>query len=567
MTALAVGQEFDGYLIKGELGRGGMGVVYLAEQLRLGRDVALKAIAAELSTDAGYKARFQREARLAASLDHPNIVPVFEAGEAEGLLYLAMRYVDGTDLAALLAREGRLETHLAATIVRQVAAALDAAHQKGVIHRDVKPANVLVANGRDGDPHVYLTDFGIAKDSAANTGLTHTGEWVGTLDYVAPEQFEKGRVDARADIYSLGCVLFQMLSGGVPYEGTAMQKMWSHANETPPSLADTDADVARAFDPVNARAMAKRPEDRFPSAGDLGRAGVAAASGARVTVAERSVATGAAATGVSDSVAPTRHIVEQSATEPLRLASEAQRPDDATARLAQPRRRLRGLGVAAAVLALVTAGVAGGMALSNSDDGGSERTAAAEPADRATTSDELAAPRETEPKAPKRKPKPAARTPEPAAEPAPTPAPRPNPVRYTGYSPAGGGFWTEIPSGGGWSAPVETEETRGRLYRTTVRGSDGLLLIIDHTPLEPAAFGAGYHSRRELPHPWFGSMTEYLFTGGSIPECQTTTCVDYIVNSAGSGPGFGVLAGGTTDTALARSIARHVAKKLVVEDA
>jgi len=567
MTALAVGQEFDGYLIKRELGRGGMGVVYLAEQLRLGRDVALKAIAAELSTDAGYKARFQREARLAASLDHPNVVPVFEAGEAEGLLYLAMRYVDGTDVARLLAREGRLEPVLAASTVRQVAAALDAAHQKGLIHRDVKPANILVASGHDGNPHVYLTDFGIAKDSAANTGLTHTDEWVGTLDYVAPEQFEKGRVDARADIYSLGCVLFQMLSGSIPYDGTAMQKMWSHANEAPPSLAETDPDLAKAFDPVIGRAMAKPPEERFPSAGDLARAAVATARGELVTVAERSVATGAAATGASDSVAPTRHIVERRATKPLAPANGPGRSDDATARLSPPRRRLRGLGVAAAVLALVAAGVAGGMALSSSDDGGSERTAAAEPTDPATTSDEPAGPRETEPKAQKRKPKPAAQTPEPAPEPAPTPAPRPKPVRYTGYTPAGGGYWTEIPSGGGWSSPAESEETAGRLYRTTVRGPDGLLLIIDHTPLEPAAFGAGYDSRRELPHPWFGSMTEYVFSGGRIPECQTTTCVDYIVNSAGSGPGFGVLAGGTTDAGLAQSIARHVAETLVVEDA
>jgi hypothetical protein len=158
-----------------------------------------------------------------------------------------------------------------------------------------------------------------------------------------------------------------------------------------------------------------------------------------------------------------------------------------------------------------------------------------------------------------------ASTPDP--EPAPAPTPAPSPVRYAGYSPTGGAYWTEIPSGGDWSSPVETEETPGRLYRTTVHGPDGLILIIDHTPLEQAGFGGDYDSRRELSHPWFGSMTEYTFSGGNIPECQTTTCVDYIVNSEGSGPGFGVLAGGTTDSGLAHSIARHVAETLVVEDA
>ena len=228
------------------------------------------------------------EARLAAALDHPHVVPIFETGEAEGLLYLAMRYVDGTDPSALLVRDGPLDPGRAALICRQVGAALDAAHSLGLIHRDAKPANILVAE-QDGELHAYLTDFGIAKDSAATTQLTHTGEWVGTLDYIAPEVLDRRRVDARADIYSLGCVLFQMLTGRVPYEGTSIQKMWGHANEQAPAVTELNPRVPASFDPVVARAMAKDPEERFQSAGDVGRAAQGAASGTASALQERSV--------------------------------------------------------------------------------------------------------------------------------------------------------------------------------------------------------------------------------------------------------------------------------------
>ena len=299
------GSQFDGFTVEEELGRGGMGVVYLAEQVNLGRKVALKIIAPSLSDDADFRRRFEREARAAASLDHPNVVPVFEAGAVEERLYLSMRYVRGTDLSAVLATEGRLRPDTAADVVRQLASALDAAHSTGLIHRDVKPGNVLISNFAT-EPHVYLSDFGLTKEaSEVSAGLTSSGHWVGTLDYVAPEQLDSREIDARTDVYSLGCVLFQMLAGRVPYTGTSVQKMFGHANSAPPSLQDLDPALAQRFDHVIARAMAKDPAQRYPSAGDLGRAAVAAAAGAAVTQPERSVAAGAAL-GAADSLVTTQ---------------------------------------------------------------------------------------------------------------------------------------------------------------------------------------------------------------------------------------------------------------------
>ncbi len=310
------GSQFDGFDVEEELGRGGMGVVYLAEQANLGRKVALKIIAPSLSDDADFRRRFEREARAAASLDHPNVVPVFEAGAVEDRLYLSMRYVRGTDLSAVLATEGRLRPDTAADIVRQLGSALDAAHATGLIHRDVKPGNVLISNFAT-EPHVYLSDFGLTKEaSEVSAGLTSSGHWVGTLDYVAPEQLDNRGIDARTDVYSLGCVLFQMLAGRVPCTGTSVQKMFGHANSAPPSLQDVDPAVAQRFDHVIARAMAKDPAERYPSAGDLGRAAVAAAAGAAVTQPERSVASGAAL-GAADSLVTTQ-LVDHSGRRPGR---------------------------------------------------------------------------------------------------------------------------------------------------------------------------------------------------------------------------------------------------------
>src|SRR5215204_299369 len=212
VTPLAPGEVFGGFRIESIAGRGGMGVVYRAVQPDLNRPVALTLIAADRAADPAFRERFQRESRLAALIDHPNVVPVHGAGEADGQLYLVMRYVPGTDLHRLLKAEGPLEPMRAAEIVAQVASALDAAHAAGLVHRDVKPANVLLA----GD-HAYLSDFGLTRLVGSDTELTEAGQWIGTVDYCSPEQLRGERTDARSDVYALGCVLFTALTGNTPF--------------------------------------------------------------------------------------------------------------------------------------------------------------------------------------------------------------------------------------------------------------------------------------------------------------------------------------------------------------
>src|ERR671934_63624 len=210
---LPVGSEFAGYRIEEVAARGGMGVVYRATQLRLGRTVALKLVTPTLARDESFRERFRREWMVAASIDHPNVIPVYEAGEEGDALFIAMRWVEGTDLRELI-DSGALDPARAIHLVAQVASALDAAHARDLIHRDVKPANVLVT----AEDHVYLTDFGLTKHASSISGLTRTGQWVGTVDYTAPEQIEGAPVTARTDVYSLGCVLFEALTGQTPYK-------------------------------------------------------------------------------------------------------------------------------------------------------------------------------------------------------------------------------------------------------------------------------------------------------------------------------------------------------------
>ena len=289
MADLQPGSEFAGCRIEALLGRGGMGVIYRATELRLGRPVALKLIATEQASDPDVRERFEREARMTASIEHPNVVPVYGAGEEDGHLYLVMRFVPGTDLHHLLRQEGQLAPARAASIVAQVADALDAAHAAGLVHRDVKPANILI----NGD-HAYLSDFGITRVQASDTRITDSGNWIGTVDFMAPEHLRGEPTDARADVYALGCVLFTALTGTPPFRrDTVPVTITAHLHEPPPRPSET-AGVPVAFDAVIARALAKAPDDRYPSAGDLGRAARAAATGERMASARGSVATGAA---------------------------------------------------------------------------------------------------------------------------------------------------------------------------------------------------------------------------------------------------------------------------------
>jgi serine/threonine-protein kinase len=267
------GRKLGAYLIEEQIGRGGMGVVYRAEQPGLGRKVALKLIAPQLAQEPAFRDRFRRESRLAAAIDHPNIIPVYEAEIAgNDLLYIAMRYVEGTDLREIIQREGRLDVRRAASIVAQTASALDAAHARDLVHRDVKPANVLIA-GAPPHEHAYLTDFGLTKHIASDSALTETGQWVGTLDFVAPEQIMGEAVDGRADVYSLGCVLYEALVGQPPYPRDAdVAKIYAHLNEPPPRVTDHLPELSPEFDAVIARALAKRRDDRYATAGEMGEA-------------------------------------------------------------------------------------------------------------------------------------------------------------------------------------------------------------------------------------------------------------------------------------------------------
>jgi serine/threonine-protein kinase len=263
-----IGTQVGRYRIDARIARGGMGVLYRAEHTGLARVAALKVIAPELAKDRDYRLRFEREARTAAAIEHPNVVPVWDFAEDRGLLYIAMRFVDGPDLGDIVAREGRLAPQRAAAFVAQAGAALDAAHARGLVHRDVKPANMLV-EPRGGGEHVWVTDFGLARASArSRTDLTRHGAIMGTLDFIAPEQLSDQPVDGRADVYALGCVLFYALCGRVPFPRKSdAERMMAHTTAPPPGLPIPEL---RGFDPVIAKALAKRPEDRFQHAGELG---------------------------------------------------------------------------------------------------------------------------------------------------------------------------------------------------------------------------------------------------------------------------------------------------------
>jgi class 3 adenylate cyclase len=267
----SVGTEIAGYRVEGLLGEGGTGVVYLAEHLHLGRKAALKLLSPDLARDDSFRTRFLREARLAASLDHPHVVPVYDAGEADGLLFIAMRYVEGTDLEAVLASEGPLDPSRALRILGDVADALDAAHAHGLVHRDVKPGNVLIAGAdeQEHEEHIYLGDFGVTK-ATRETSVTQAGLFVGTADYSAPEQIAGASVDARTDVYALGCVLHECLTGEPPFRRDGLvATLWSHVHDPPPAPSRSRAALPPALDDVVAKALAKEPADRYESCGEL----------------------------------------------------------------------------------------------------------------------------------------------------------------------------------------------------------------------------------------------------------------------------------------------------------
>jgi serine/threonine protein kinase len=265
---LSIGDIFAGHRLEAVLGRGGMGIVYLAMHERLKQRRALKVISPAFSSDEQFRRRFERESEVAASLEHAHVIPIYDAGEDEDQLYIAMRYIEGTDMHELIGERGSVDPSSTSLIVKQMASALDAAHARGLVHRDVKPANVLIAS-RSGADYSYLTDFGLTKVAGKELSkLTATGTILGTLDYVAPEQLDGVAIPA-SDVYSLGCLTFHALSGEVPYpQPGAAAKMWAHINAPPPRLEDGPARASE----VVACAMAKDPGSRFSTAGDFARA-------------------------------------------------------------------------------------------------------------------------------------------------------------------------------------------------------------------------------------------------------------------------------------------------------
>jgi serine/threonine protein kinase len=301
-----VGDEFAGYRVRAVLGRGGMSVVYQAENLRLSSVIALKVLAPELASDDVFRTRFLEESRIAASLNHPNVIPIYDMGSQDDLLYIAMRYVSGTDMRQMIKKRGRILPATALFLIGQAARALDAAHRKGLVHRDVKPGNLLIERGSDdADPdHVYLADFGITKHAMSRSGLTSTGQFLGTIDYVAPEQIRGTSVLGLADQYSLGCVLYECLTGRVPFEKDLDAAIiWAHVEETPTMPTVLRPELPPEIDQVFGRVLAKRPDERYGSCREFVEA-ARMALGLFGSATEASVAYGSPASGPQTGAPP-----------------------------------------------------------------------------------------------------------------------------------------------------------------------------------------------------------------------------------------------------------------------
>ena len=367
-----------------------MGIVYRVKRRSLDRAEALKVIAPRYAADPSYRARFKREATHAALAHHPHVVTVYDANESEGRLYIAMQFVDGEDLRKRIAA-GPLLPPSAAEITRQVGSALDAAHAAGLVHRDVKPANILLAAHGAGD-HAYLTDFGVSRRISSDDDLTQPGMFVGAADYAAPEQHRGEPVDARTDVYSLACVLFEMLTGQKPFvRDSSTAVAMAHCADPPPTPTSLNPRLGEAFDSVLLKAMAKQPDDRYQTALELGEAAMAAAAGADWDEIKESVDNVAPDDAGTDEtqILPRRKREPSASEEATRILPGAPRPPSPkpagpaapprrAARDARPRRRGRRSGLLAAVAALVIVVAALGIYLATRTSGGKSATVAAD---------------------------------------------------------------------------------------------------------------------------------------------------------------------------------------------
>jgi serine/threonine-protein kinase len=325
------GTALAGYRIESLIGRGGMAFVYRARQLRLDRWVALKVLLPSLAQTTEFRERFLRESRLAASLDHPNIIPIYEAGQVDEIVYIAMRLVQGADLQARLQQEGRLQPAAAVSILGQVADALDAAHEHGLVHRDVKPANILTTASASGShDHVYLSDFGLTKRTTSLSGLTTAGQFIGTMQFAAPEQIANKPLDGRTDLYALGCVAYQCLTGALPFvRDNDAALLWAHLVENPVPMGSQRPELAAA-DPIIAKAVAKNPDDRYDSCRQFVDALAAALAGGAGTVPRQ--ASGPVARDVAAPAAGAATSLSQAATITGRQSRFPRRQDVSSSR-------------------------------------------------------------------------------------------------------------------------------------------------------------------------------------------------------------------------------------------
>ena len=389
-----IGSEFAGYRLEALLGHGGMSIVYRAKHTVLGRTVALKLLSPQLSEDEAFRERFSRESRLAASLDHPNIIPIYEASEADGVFFIAMRYVEGSDLRTRL-KQGPLSPQALIGIVDQTANALAAAHAQGLVHRDVKPANILIdpGAGRGESDHVYLSDFGVAKQMAA-PGLTKMGTFVGTADYASPEQIEGRTLDARADVYSLGCVVYECLTGTSAFDkDSEVAQMYAHLLEPPPVVTAARPDLPPEIDEVVAKAMAKSPEERYAGSKELASAlrdvfaGVPDEAPARPQAAPATVLAAAPpATAAGAPVGPGATSVSAPGPDTSEQAAPPPPGPPSAPGGARPRRGTW-IAIAAAAALVALAVVLGIVLLGGDDDEGASASPASPPA-AGTTADE-----------------------------------------------------------------------------------------------------------------------------------------------------------------------------------
>lgn len=508
MGELPSGYRLDDYEIVEEVAHGGMGRIYKARELGLNRTVAIKVVSGPRADDEQFRKRFRREALHIASVDHPNVIPVYGAGETDaGDPYLVMRFVDGTDLAAWVAANGTLAPSVAVPIIEQVARALDAAHERSLVHRDVKPANVLLTGPRQA-AHAYLTDFGLTKNVESQTKLTLSGEWLGTAGFAAPEQIEGDEVMEPADIYSLGCVLYFCLAGEQPFSGHPAKVMWSHVNHDLPSLPSSVFN-ATAFDALIARATAKDPGERWQRAGDLASAATRVVEGREIKSEELRPA---------PDDQPTKQMITKAAD--TRTAVTAVLP---------PRKKWPW--IAGSIAAIGGAGVA--VALAVGIFGGSS-------ADRS-------------------KPVRSAATP-------PMPAPRMGDVSAGGGSASSAEkptfVRTSLDPRSRATAMLprgkRTLESFGELrHRTRIDTVDGAVLIVDYTPQDPPAPGSRYAmTGRSITNTHLGVRSPEYVT----EHCDKgRVCIDYPLDLGGYG--FAIL-GAAATSGEARRIARKAAQTL-----